>query len=588
MIKNIFSLTAIAVLMAFNCYSQNNLAKRVSINAKEQPLQKVLNQLSKTGDFIFSYNSEILPKDTVITFKADSIMIQDALDTLLKGDFEYKEASNYIILRASPYRLTLIPEKSEAFGKKYIITGYVVDANSGNKIKDASIYEKQLLKSTLTNEDGYFKLKVKSNENAIRITVTKDKYREVTMTMLPSVVVSNDTSKYGYRANNGLEMTVFGKMFISSKQKIQNINLTGFFTQTPVQVSFVPGLSSHGIYNSQTVSDVSFNILGGYSAGVRGVEIGGLFNIDKYDVSSFQMAGLINIVGGGVKGVQIAGIGNTVLDSVKAIQTAGIFNVVGKKFIGVQTAGIINTVKGNVEGFQLAGILNVAAKKLDGAQVAGIGNTVVKSTKGLQLSGIYNSVGDTMKGVQVAGILNYAKKLKGLQIGLVNIADTLDGYSLGLINLSKNGYHKMEFFTNDIANFNLGFKSGNAKLHTSINGGLNFSGDEKLFTYGFGIGHDFLFNNKNLMLTTALSSNYLYLGDKNRTNIISKASLSFGIALNKNISLFTGPSYSIYYSDQTVGVKGYKKPSDLSGLFEHKFDNKLRGWVGWQFGINIF
>ena len=51
-----------------------------------------------------------------------------------------------------------------------------------------------------------------------------------------------------------------------------------------------------------------------------------------------------------------------------------------------------------------------------------------------------------MNGAQVAGVFNYAKKLRGVQIGLINVSDTSDGYSIGLLNLVKQGYHKISLF----------------------------------------------------------------------------------------------------------------------------------------------
>lgn len=73
-----------------------------------------------------------------------------------------------------------------------------------------------------------------------------------------------------------------------------------------------------------------------------------------------------------------------------------------------------------------------------------------------------------MKGVQVAGIVNYAKKMKGFQLGLINIADTLEGASFGLVNLSKNGYHKLATYSNEITNLNLALVTGSAKLYTQL------------------------------------------------------------------------------------------------------------------------
>jgi hypothetical protein len=36
------------------------------------------------------------------------------------------------------------------------------------------------------------------------------------------------------------------------------------------------------------------NVIGGYTAGVDGLEMGGVFNINQKDVRYFQMAGVFN------------------------------------------------------------------------------------------------------------------------------------------------------------------------------------------------------------------------------------------------------------------------------------------------------
>lgn len=587
MLKNIIILFAIYCVSQV-AYAQNNLTKRISINAQNQHLQNVLQELGKKGEFTFSYSTTILPKDSLVSLKVYNMMVQDILDSLLNGNFEYKEASNYVVLRASPNSLSLIPEKSEPLGRKYLVSGYIIDNASGKKIKDASVYDKQLFKSTLTDAEGYFKLKIKTNNQAVRLTVTKEQYKEITVTMLPAVTVGkNDSTKYGYQPGNGIIATYFGKIFISAKQKVQNSNLGGFVANSPVQVSFVPGLSTHGFYNSQMVNAVSINALAGYSAGVDGAEVAGLFNVNKQNVGQFQAAGLINVVGGTVDGVQLAGIGNVVLDSVQAFQAAGIFNAVKANFSGVQAAGIANAITGKMKGTQLAGITNLAVKGLDGLQAAGIGNSSVKKVNGWQMAGIYNvSVGE-LNGGQLAGIANYAKKVKGFQMGLVNIADTLEGVSFGLVNLNRNGYHKFIVSSNEFTNVNLALATGNNNLYTSLRAGYNVSDTAKVFSYGAALAHDFKLN-RSLAMGAQISADQLYLGSWNRINVLSKVGISAQVRLIKGVELFAGPYYNVFYSNQNSKIRNYSNPKQIRGLNYHNFDRNIKGWLGFEAGIRLF
>ena len=157
---------------------------------------------------------------------------------------------------------------------------------------------------------------------------------------------------------NKVEKTWLAKVFLSSRQRVQSLNLSKFFADKPFQFSLTPGLGTHGLMGAQVINKFSLNILGGYTAGVNGVEIGGLFNIVKKDVHKLQVGGIFNVVGGEVKGVQIGGLHNKVLDSVIGLQIAGFNNKVNGPLTGVQLGGIYNKVNGNVSGLQIAGAVN--------------------------------------------------------------------------------------------------------------------------------------------------------------------------------------------------------------------------------------
>jgi len=284
-----------------------------------------------------------------------------------------------------------------------------------------------------------------------------------------------------------------------------------------------------------------------------------------------QNGGLFNIVGGSVRGVQIGGVNNTVLHGVSGVQIGGVSNIVKRGFTGFQLSGVYNHVGGAVAGFQLAGISNFSKEKV----------------KGTQLSGILNIGAKGVDGVQVSGVFNYAKKLKGVQIGLINIADSSDGYSIGLINIVLKGYHKLSFSTNEILNTNVAFKTGSTKLYSILQGGINVKDNEKAYSFGYGIGRE-LSIGKTFSINPELSAQYLYLGAWDFVNILSKAHLNATIKVGKAFSLFAGPSFAAYYSNQTTSFNGYKNLVPPSGYRQYHLYNKVYGWIGWNAGINFF
>jgi len=592
-----------------SCFGQALLSKSFSLDVNRQRLDNVLEILSNKGDFYFSYNSKILKKDSLVSLSVRNKTVREILSLLFNSTYEFKESGNYVIIRKAPIRMTMVTNKVAVDEKMYSVSGYVFDEQSGVAITEASVYDKKQLASALTDDAGYFRLKLKgSKASTVTITISKEFYedtsilieprhnQELTITMTPvekeqdKVTVSPedylvpdsmkmhrilDTVSQKIGPNNlaNVERTGMGKLLLSTKQKIQSLNLGHFFTTRPFQVSFVPGLGSHGKMSGQVVNNFSLNVLGGYTAGTNGMELGGLFNIDKKEVKYFQAAGVFNVVGGQVRGLQVAGINNTVLDTTYGVQVAGINNLVKGKFAGWQVGGVYNHVSDSVKGVQTAGVANFARRKLSGVQIAGVMNFSNKETSG----------------AQIAGVCNYSKRLRGVQIGLINIADTSEGFSIGLINVVIKGYHKLSFSTNEILNVNAAFKTGNTKLYSILYAGVNAGSNNRVYSFGYGLGSERNLNKKKtLSLNPELTSQYLYLGSWDYTNILSKFHFNLNVKLGKYVSLFAGPSFAVYVSNQESVIPGYRFPVPPSGYHTYSFSDTVTGWFGWNAGINFF
>jgi len=340
----------------------------------------------------------------------------------------------------------------------------------------------------------------------------------------------------------------------------------------PVRVGIVPGLSTQGAADKYTSSIFSFNLWGGITGSVTGAELAGLFNIDKGNVQHVQMAGLFNMVDGNVQGVQ----------------AAGWFNKTGAQVTGAQAGGLGNITGGNIRGAQAAGWYNHAGGSVAGVQAAGIGNFAGGNLKGVQAAGIANISGGNMRGVQLAGIVNIARRVKGLQLGLINIADSSDGFSLGLINIVRKGYYKLEVSANEVTHVNLAVKTGNPKLYNILLAGVNPGSDNKVFSFGWGVGRHMPVG-KIVSLNPELTAQYLYLGDWNFDNYLSKLHVLVHVTMAKGFALSAGPSFAVYYSNQEEPVKGYKYKIPESGYHQFELWNKnVTGWIGWQAGITLF
>jgi hypothetical protein len=587
--------------------AQSLMGRPITVDVSRQRFDQVLEIISNKGDFYFSYNSSIIRRDSLVSLSAHNKPVGQVLEQLFGDGFEFRESGRYIIIRRTPVRITLVMQRAVTTDRIYTVSGYVLNDLTGMQIPNASVYERNLLASALTNEEGFFRLRLKNRTKRAELTVSKEFYedttvlidpgfnQQVTITLLPErgqvITISPDDyfvpdslkvrvetddglMEYTYvkADSNKIERNVLADFLLTSRQKIQSLNLDKFFTNRFYQVSVIPGVSTHGKLASQVVNTVSFNVFGGYSGGVNGFELGGLFNIDKKDVQYVQIAGLLNIVGGQVTGLQVAGINNTVLNPVH----------------GFQLAGVSNMAKGRMDGMQLSGVYNHTSGTVKGMQVAGVSNYAKEQVSGTQISGVANIANRGIHGTQISPIFNYAKSLKGVQIGLINISDTSDGYSIGLINIVMKGYHKLAFSSNEVLEANAAFKTGNKKLYSILLGGMNVREEVgKAYSFGYGLGKEWTLG-KTFYLNPELTGQYVYLGSWDYVNILSRAQLNLNIRLGKSAAIFGGPSFSAYYSDQDLAFQGYKTtlPSPLRHTYQ--LDKRVTGWFGWNAGISFF
>lgn len=578
---------------AMRMQAQELLNKQIQISANRQSIPDILEIISNKGNFYFSYNSNIIRKDSLVSLAPSTRTVRSILEQLFPSGFEFKESGQYIIIRRIPLELSLVLKESATNENHYYVTGYVRDNQTGEMVPDASVYEKDRLVSALTNNKGYFSIRLKSKYNKASLTVSKEFYRDTTVyirsgynqeiriTLAPvefygaNVVIrpvhlpvpdsvymvipqpDSSTILYLYKKLDSLRVqkTALGKFLLSSRLKMQSINLGKFTTVRPVQLSLTPGLSTNGKMNGQVINTFSFNVLGGYSGGINGAEIGGIFNLNKKNVQYAQVAGVTNIVGGNLKGVQVAGVHNMVLDSL----------------IGIQASGVTNFVKGSSSGGQLAGVINYTNHSVKGIQAAGVGNIS----------------GREMTGAQIAGVFNYAKKLQGVQIGLINIADSSDGYSIGLINVVLKGYHKLAFYSSEVTLFNAAFKTGNHKLYSILMGGAHPDTGRRVITFGYGVGTERKLG-KPFTLNIELSTQYVYLGTWEYTNLLNRASVNLHWKISKYFSVFAGPVMNIYISDQDQRINGYAHPIPGEVYNSFSMGGDRTGWFGWNAGIHIF
>lgn len=574
--------TLAAFLISVSANAQSHLNKKVTVVANKEKLITVLKKIEEQGNFFFSYVGNTVEVNNIVSINVQNKTVRQTLDILFEGQLEYDETDKHVILKKAPVQ-------------SWYASGYIYDRSTGEKLSNASVYEKKQLVSTMTDNDGFYRLKLKDKTQAAQISISKAYYVDTTITVKPvteqQLTVSIDPKEMLLDTivinSNDVESSWLGKFLLSSKQRMQSINMSKFFVSMPVQTSVIPGVGTHGKMSGQVVNKFSLNVIGGHTAGTNGVEIGCMFNINRKDAQYFQVAGIFNLVGGHVYGTQIGGLYNQVLDSVEGVQIAGFANYVRGSVDGTEIGGFSNYIKNDLKGSQISGFANVIGGTVEGMQISGFTNVVAEEVTGAQIVAGVNVASEEMNGVQIGGLFNYAKKLNGVQIGLFNYADTSTGYSLGFLSFVRKGYHKVSLSSNEVFNINAAFKTGNNKYYSILFLSANL-GNNQAFSYGYGAGTEIKLAKK-LALSPELSAHYLYMGGGVwDVNILCRGTLNLQYKFGKMFTVFAGPAYSYYYTDQAVFFKDYKSHPAPAGYQVENHGGGWSSWMGWNVGVNIF
>jgi hypothetical protein len=160
----------------------NHLEKRISIDLDRVMLKSALPKIGESGGFQFSYNSGIIPGDSLVTIHAKDQTVKKILRDLVGHDIRYKVLGNHIIL------LSEVPVKrtpADGANPEYTITGYIYDAQTGQIISSASIYEVEGMFVSATDSAGFYSLKVPGHRERQVFSYSKAGYADTLIIVKP-------------------------------------------------------------------------------------------------------------------------------------------------------------------------------------------------------------------------------------------------------------------------------------------------------------------------------------------------------------------------------------------------------------------
>lgn len=611
----------------------NPLQKKISLSVKNESIENTLLKMGEQGNYIFSYNSDLIPVDSIVTINVVNKETVKILNGMLGTNYYYKTSGHYIIILKK--NNTISGNSADKIKTTYIITGTIKNSLTGEKITTATVYNLNKIETALTDSAGSFEIKVTPESDYIGLGISKVNFYDTIIYIRPTdknyielklspkpetlnTLAPKTVSKISCRK---IDDDIIFKTFVNNEMIVNSQNLTDYETRT-MQISLIPYAGSNYTLTGSITNKVSLNILSGYSNGVNGVEVGGLLNINKKDVHGLQICGFGNLTGQNVNGVQIAGFFNTTMGKVHGVQIAGFCNTVFDTLDGVQAAGYVNLQRGPLNGVQLSGFtnittsdvsklqvtgyVNVALGNNNGGQISGFSNFSNGDNKGFQISGYTNLVtgnNDKLqlssfanialkesKGLQLSGFFNYAKTVKGSQIGIINIADTVSGFSFGILNIVRKGYHSLNFSVDEMMFGNLSYHMGTNKFYTIIGLSAKISNIDTTWGATFGFGTQLRANKKfyfNIDLTsTQINRNVIW---ERTTSTKNKFAVALNFKLSKHWTISAGPSLNVFVTESyNSDLRDYISdvvPLDVSNKSYGK--TNYQTWIGYSFGIKF-
>jgi hypothetical protein len=549
----------------------------ITLKVNNEKTSNVLELIAKQGNFSFSYNSEILDGNTRISLWVIDKPVREVLNQVFKGSISFKIRKQYIILQKG---------ESENEKKNLIISGYVFDFQTDKPLGKVSIYDRKSLISAVTNQYGFYHIKLSVSQLPVKLVFSKSEYYREEILIKSTKITYQNIGLNPYPKQNNFIPTIednsmekmdsvrsispisqkeiiinepqfpditdeilfpsspitdstlyessfdkfkkkLGKVLVNRSQRVNAQNVRDSLSST-FQFSILPFLGTNRLLSGSIKNDYSVNLLMGYAGGIRKLEVGGLVNGVRKDVQGLQLAGIGNIAGGKVFGGQIGGI----------------FNITG-----------------NLQ---------------NGIQLSGISNTTIKESSGWQISPV-----------------NFAHKVVkgGKQIGFINIADSTETTPIGFLSFvgSGNGYKRLELSVDENLTGSFVFKTGVRKFYNILALHYNFTRTQEIFGIGYGIGRAYQLGHS-WMLNTDLTTNLLIEYDEFNPNVGSlyKLDISFEKQIARNAAITFGPSLKYLEIDEYNLASWQVKPFNKIPNYQSISSSATTTlWIGFQMGLRI-
>lgn len=541
----------LGLLLSFGavCYAQENpLERTLSLTIEQVKLEDALFLISETGRFNFCYNSKLIETEILVDVNAANEPVSSILQILFGDEMDMIPVGNHVILRKK------IVQSAVQSEQQIEVSGLVIDDHSGQRIPNVTVFEDFRKKAVQTDANGRFSFQLPSSIRSVALSFGKSGYVDTSIVIIPQksmrliVGVAREGVIGPVAVIPPTELVAGGTdtdQNPPSTTENPSTEIRKHKRTVPVQVSAFPMVGSNGINQFGTDNYFSLNVFAGITKGVKGVELGGVANVNLEYMYGLQIAGAANVVGADAKGVQLA---------------TG-YNYVAQDAVGFQMAVGGNHAKRNIKGWQFS-----------------LGTNIVENE---------------MRGLQMTALVNYARKIKGIQFGLINISDTIKGAAIGLVNISKSGYMRVELESSDVLHNSLRFKSGTNSLYTILESGVRWGNGLAGYAFGTGLGARVEYAKNRMFSEFDIDAFWMIETHIPVTelNVVTRFSPTIGVKVFGPLEIHIGPTFVYHHSNIKNANDGTFNTK--LGFFpfyrDERYDINLlqQMWVGIKGGIQF-
>ena len=130
---------------------QAESAPTVTLDMREVPLVKILQEIERQAGVSFSYESSLMKAYRKVSIQVENVPVEKCLEQLFVPlSIQYNRTGNIVVLKRRPRRVT--------------ISGFVCDAHSDESLVGASVYDTNSLLGVATNNFGFFSLSLPTTQ----------------------------------------------------------------------------------------------------------------------------------------------------------------------------------------------------------------------------------------------------------------------------------------------------------------------------------------------------------------------------------------------------------------------------------------